>query len=110
LRVLDFEPIGLPVVLPEPAGDGSVRYRTPAPEFALRRFDLVAGSARVPLTAAGPGIVLCTAGTVRLFRDGSSLELTRGGAAWISAADTDIRAQAVDGRVQLFCACVGAAG
>ncbi|WP_159847298.1 mannose-6-phosphate isomerase, class I [Nocardia sp. CY41] len=110
LRVLDFEPIGLPVVLPEPAGDGSVRYRTPAPEFALRRFDLVAGAARVPLTAAGPGIVLCTAGKVRLFQDGSSLELTRGGAAWISATDTDIRAQAVDGAVQLFCACVGAAG
>ncbi|WP_040781861.1 mannose-6-phosphate isomerase, class I [Nocardia pneumoniae] len=108
LRVLDFEPISLPVVLPEPAGDGSVRYRTPAPEFALRRFDLVAGSARVPLTAAGPGIVLCTAGTVRLWQNDSSLQLTRGGAAWISAADTDIRAQAVDGDVQLFCACVGA--
>ncbi|MEU2035815.1 mannose-6-phosphate isomerase, class I [Nocardia amamiensis] len=107
LRVLDFEPVSLPVVLPEPAGDGSVRYRTPAPEFALRRFDLVAGSARVPLTAAGPGIVLCTAGTVRLWQNDSSLELTRGGAAWISAADTDIRAQAVDGDVQLFCACVG---
>lgn len=108
LRVLDFEPIDLPVVLPEPGGDGSVRYRTPAPEFALRRFDLVAGSARVPLAAAGPGIVLCTTGTVRLFQNGSSLELGRGGAAWISAADTDIRAQAVDGQVQLFCACVGA--
>ncbi|WP_280238058.1 mannose-6-phosphate isomerase, class I [Nocardia abscessus] len=110
LRVLDFEPIGLPVVLPEPAGDGSVRYRTPAPEFGLRRFDLVAGSARVPLTAAGPGIVLCTAGRVRLFQNGSALELTRGRAAWISAADTDIRAQALDGAVQLFCACVGASG
>ncbi|WP_280256493.1 mannose-6-phosphate isomerase, class I [Nocardia abscessus] len=110
LRVLDFEPIGLPVVLPEPAGDGSVRYRTPAPEFALRRFDLVAGAARVPLTAAGPGIVLCTAGRVRLFQNGSALELTRGRAAWISAADTDIRAQALDGAVQLFCACVGGSG
>ncbi|MGQ4601486.1 mannose-6-phosphate isomerase, class I [Nocardia sp. R6R-6] len=109
LRVLDFEPIGLPVVLPEPVCDGSVRYRTSAGEFALRRFDLVAGSARVPLTAAGPGIVLCTAGTVRLWHNDCSLELARGGAAWISAADIDIRAQAVDSDVQLFCACVGAA-
>ncbi|MGO4614876.1 mannose-6-phosphate isomerase, class I [Nocardia sp. 2YAB30] len=107
LRVLDFEPIDLPVVLPEPAGDGSVRYRTPAPEFVLRRFDLVAGSAQVPLTAAGPGIVLCTAGAVRLFQNGSLLELERGAAAWISAADTDIRAQAMNGDAQLFCACVG---
>ncbi|WP_431952540.1 mannose-6-phosphate isomerase, class I [Nocardia lijiangensis] len=108
LRVLDFEPIDLPVVLPEPAGDGSVRYKTPAPEFALRRFDLIEGTGQVPLTAAGPGIVLCTAGTVRLLQDGAELLVGRGGAAWISAADSDIRAQAVDGPAQLFCACLGA--
>lgn len=107
LRVLDFEPIELPVVLPEPGGDGSVRYRTPAPEFALRRFDLTAGSAQVPLTAAGPGIVLCTAGSVALSRDSTELVIERGAAAWISAADTDIRARAVDGAAQVFCACVG---
>lgn len=107
LRVLDFEPIDLPLVLPEPAGDGSVRYRTPAPEFALRRFDLIEGSGQVPLTEAGPGIVLCSSGTARLRRDGSELILGRGAAAWVSAADTDIRAQAVDGPAQLFCACVG---
>ncbi|MEV6134580.1 mannose-6-phosphate isomerase, class I [Nocardia sp. NPDC051990] len=107
LRVLDFEAIDLPVVLPEPAGDGSMRYRTPAPEFALRRFDLTAGSGQVPLTSTGPGIVLCTAGTVRLFQGVSELVLERGAAAWISAADTEIRTQAVDGDAQVFCACVG---
>ncbi|MFB8278604.1 mannose-6-phosphate isomerase, class I [Nocardia colli] len=107
LRVLDFEPINLPVVLPEPAGDGSVRYRTPAPEFELRRFDLTEGSAQVPLTAAGPGIVLCTSGSVRLLHGESELTLHRGAAAWISAADSDIRARALDGPAQLFCACVG---
>ncbi|WP_216908125.1 mannose-6-phosphate isomerase, class I [Nocardia noduli] len=108
LRVLDFEPIDLPAVLPEPAGDGSVRYRTPAPEFALHRFDLTAGTGQVPLHD-GPGIVLCTAGTVRLLRGGQTLLLERGAAAWISAADSDIRAQAVDGAAQFFCACVGSA-
>ncbi|WP_225724954.1 MULTISPECIES: mannose-6-phosphate isomerase, class I [unclassified Nocardia] len=108
LRVLDFEPIDVPFVLPEPAGDGSVRYRTPAPEFELRRFDLAAGSGQAPLTAAGPGIVLCTSGAVRLLQNGTELLVERGGAAWISAADSDIRAQAVDGAAQLFCACVGA--
>jgi mannose-6-phosphate isomerase len=108
LRVLDFEPIQLPVVLPEPAGDGSVRYRTPAPEFALRRFDLTAGAGQVPLTSAGPGIVLCTSGSVRLLQGRTHLILERGAAAWISASDSEIRAQAVDGDAQLFCACVGA--
>lgn len=107
LRVLDFEPIDLPAVLPEPTGDGSVRYRTPAPEFALRRFDLTEGSGQVPLMSAGPGIVLCTGGTVRLLRGETELILGRGSAAWISASDTDIRAQTVDGPAQVFCACVG---
>ncbi|MBF6355185.1 mannose-6-phosphate isomerase, class I [Nocardia higoensis] len=107
LRVLDFEPLDLPIVLPEPAGDGSVRYSTPAPEFALRRFDLTEGSGQVPLTDAGPGIVLCTSGTARLLHGDDELIVARGSAAWISAADTGVRAQAVDGPAQLFCACVG---
>lgn len=107
LKVLDFEPIDLPLVLPEPAGDGSVRYRTPAPEFALRRFDIIEGSALVPLTDAGPGIVLCTAGSAQLLDGTSEVRLDRGTAAWISAVDKDIRARAVDGPATLFCACVG---
>ncbi|MEU8898430.1 mannose-6-phosphate isomerase, class I [Nocardia sp. NPDC048505] len=106
LRVLDFEPIDLPVVLPEYAADGSLHYRTPAPEFALRRFDLPAGK-ELPLTDAGPGIVLCTAGTVLLRRGTDELRLERGAAAWISASDGEIRAGAVDGDAQVFCACVG---
>lgn len=107
LKVLDFEPIDLPLVLPEPAGDGSVRYRAPAPEFALRRFDITEGSALVPLTDAGPGIVLCTAGSAHLLDGSSEVRLDRGTAAWISATDTDIRARAADGPATLFCACVG---
>ena len=107
LKVLDFEPIDLPLVLPEPAGDGSVRYRTPAPEFALRRFDITEGSALIPLTDAGPGIVLCTAGSAHLLDGISEVRLDRGTAAWISAADTDIRARAAGGPATLFCACVG---
>lgn len=108
LKVLDFEPIDLPLVLPEPAGDGSVRYSAPAPEFALRRFDLTAGPALVPLTDAGPGIVLCTAGSARLLDGDSEVPLTRGTAAWVSATDKDICARAPEEPATLFWACVGA--
>ncbi|WP_278263338.1 mannose-6-phosphate isomerase, class I [Nocardia sp. AG03] len=107
LRVLDFEPVDLPVIEPEPGPDGGVRYRTPAPEFALCRFDLPADGDAVMLADAGPGIVLCTAGTVELSQNGRTLTVERGSAAWISAADTDIRARAVRGPAQLFNACVG---
>ncbi|GAB2726001.1 mannose-6-phosphate isomerase, class I [Nocardia thraciensis] len=107
LRVLDFEPLELPIVAPEPVGDGSFRYRAPAAEFALRRFDLTAGAAPTVVPRTGPGIILCTAGTVRLRQGGAELRITPGNAAWISAADSNIHAQAVDGDAQLFCACVG---
>ncbi|MFD6220944.1 mannose-6-phosphate isomerase, class I [Nocardia asteroides] len=108
LRVLDFEPIDLPVLEPEPGTDGGMRYRTPAPEFALCRFDLSADAEPVVLADAGPGIVLCTEGTVELYQNGHALTVPCGSAAWISAADTDIKARAVGGRAQLFSACVGA--
>ncbi|AHH21101.1 putative mannose-6-phosphate isomerase ManA [Nocardia nova SH22a] len=107
LRVLDFEPLRLPIIEPEPVGPGSYRYRTPAPEFALRRFELDADGDEVAIPRTGPGIMLVTAGTVRLSQGGTELSVTAGSAAWISAADTDIRAAAVDGPAQLFCACVG---
>ncbi|MFC4125424.1 mannose-6-phosphate isomerase, class I [Nocardia rhizosphaerae] len=107
LRVLDFEPIDLPILEPEAGDDGGARYRTPAPEFALCRFDLPAGGEPIALTDAGPGIVLCTEGTVELAQGGHTLTVRCGSAAWISAADTDIKARAVDGPAQLFSACVG---
>ncbi|TCJ99673.1 mannose-6-phosphate isomerase, class I [Nocardia alba] len=107
LRVLDFEPIDLPVIEPEPSGDGGIRYQTPAPEFALCRFDLGTDDEPVVLADAGPGIVLCTAGTVELSENGHTLIVERGSAAWISAADSDLKARALRGPAQLFSACVG---
>ncbi|WP_019931001.1 mannose-6-phosphate isomerase, class I [Nocardia sp. BMG111209] len=112
LRVLDFEPNELPIVEPEsvdhtPDGSCSFRYRTPAPEFALRRFELAAGAAPVPIPRSGPGILLCTSGDVRLLQGADELRIGAGTAAWISASDTVVRAAAATGPAQLFCACVG---
>lgn len=107
LRVLDFDPLPLPIVQAEPVGEHSFRYRTPAPEFALRRFELDPESGPASIPRTGPGIVLCTAGKIRLLQGADELRITPGGAAWISASDTNIRAQALDGPAQLFCACVG---
>ncbi|MFI5777795.1 mannose-6-phosphate isomerase, class I [Nocardia sp. NPDC051570] len=106
LRVLDFEPLELPIVRPEPLGDGAFVYRTPAPEFQLRRYELAAGAEPVEVLTGGPGIILCTAGTVRLRQGADELRITPGSAAWISAVDGTVRAQAADDAAQLFCACV----
>lgn len=107
LRVLDFEPLEVPVVAPQPLGDGVFAYRTPTPEFALRRFELAADASASPIPRGGPYILLCTAGSVQARCDTTELLLTPGGAAWISASDNDVRVQAKDATAQLFCAGVG---
>ncbi|WP_327141847.1 mannose-6-phosphate isomerase, class I [Nocardia sp. NBC_01327] len=106
LRVLDFEPLDLPIIEPEVLGAGVFQYHTPAPEFALSRYELTPGSEPIAVPRSGPGIVLCTHGTVRLFLGGQVLRVECGHAAWISAADGDIRAQAIGDAAQLFCATV----
>ncbi|MEC3952256.1 mannose-6-phosphate isomerase, class I [Nocardia sp. CDC153] len=107
LRVLDFEPLDLPIVEPEQVAEGVFRYHTPAPEFALARFELEQDADPVPAVGSGPVIALVTHGRVRLLQGNHDLVVERGHAAWISAADGGIRAQAVDGPAQLFCAAVG---
>ncbi|MEU1206017.1 mannose-6-phosphate isomerase, class I [Nocardia sp. NPDC005825] len=107
LRVLDFEPLDLPVVRAEQVSDSVFRYHTPAPEFALSRFELDPDAEPVTVVGSGPVIALVTHGRVRLFQGNHDLIVERGRAAWISAADGGIRAQAVDGPAQLFCAAVG---
>ncbi|MFE3797793.1 mannose-6-phosphate isomerase, class I [Nocardia tengchongensis] len=107
LRVLDFEPLDLPVIEAERVSDSVFRYHTPAPEFGLSRFELAADAEPVQVVGSGPVIALVTHGRVRLFQGGHDLIVECGRAAWISAADGGIRAQAVDGAAQLFCAAVG---
>ncbi|MGW4354999.1 mannose-6-phosphate isomerase, class I [Nocardia sp. NPDC004582] len=107
LRVLDFEPLDLPVIEAEQVSDSGFRYHTPAPEFALSRFELEPEAEPVTVVGSGPVIALATHGRVRLFQGNHDLIVECGRAAWISAADGGIRAQAVDGSAQLFCAAVG---
>ncbi|MTE12771.1 mannose-6-phosphate isomerase, class I [Nocardia aurantiaca] len=113
LRVLDFEPLDLPIVEAQRVSDSVFRYHTPAPEFALSRFELAAGAEPVRAVQSGPVIALVTRGRVKLSQGNHELIVERGHAAWISAADGGIRARAVagdddaDGSAQLFCAAVG---
>jgi mannose-6-phosphate isomerase len=76
LAVASFEPSPPGVVEPERHGGEDV-YVTPAPEFRLSRLD---AGRRPVLPAAGPQLLLCAEGSVRLRRDGQETELRRGDA------------------------------
>jgi len=108
LRVLDFRCGDMPVQ--RGTGDRVAAYPTEAPEFELSRVEWAEGD-REPcaLPQAGPQIMFCTRGAVRVEADGgASLELTKGQAAWLAAHDPAVTLHPVgDAPVQVFRATAG---
>lgn len=80
LRVLRFEVLADPVLLPVPVAPGVVTWPVPVPDFALYRVR-VDGSAPVRLAGSGPRVVLGTAGTVTAGDGDGALAVPRGTAA-----------------------------
>jgi mannose-6-phosphate isomerase len=104
LRVLDFSAGPPPVFTGSPDGDW-VRYDTPAEEFLLRRHDAPAPvAAGVVVPGTGPRILLCTEGSACVRRPGGALEVARGAAVWLSAADDEVTVHARAAGTQLFLA------
>ena len=89
LRVLDFAapppPTRCPV--PEPGADGWRRYDVPVEEFLLRRAD-TGGRDKLDVPGTGARILLCTSGEAAVEVQGSTVELPRGAAVFLAAADT----------------------
>lgn len=100
LRVLDFSAGDVPVLHGSPHGSERV-YGTPATEFRLSRLELEPGGAST-LSSAGPQILLCTSGAVRLRCGQTELALARGGTAWVPAGDRAVRVLAADDGAQMF--------
>jgi mannose-6-phosphate isomerase len=85
LKLLD-PAVSVPVLSPGVLAAGVAWFDTPAPEFRLYLLELT-GPALV-LPGAGPRILLCTEGSVLLrAASGDTIELSRGGSCFISAAD-----------------------
>lgn len=101
-QVVDFAP-GFPgVITPVDEGNGVRHYPTDAPEFALWEL---AGCADAELPAAGRGrILLVVEGTATLRRGTETLEVPRGGSAFIGATEDGVR---IDGPTRGFLAAGG---
>jgi mannose-6-phosphate isomerase len=121
LRIVDFAHGDMPVLRGERVGPHMSVYRTDAPEFELSRLDwpMPAGNGADPADAeievrhAGPQVLICTDGAVRLSTPaGGALRLGRGDSAWLPARDCAegpvlIRPDG-GGRAQVFRATAGA--
>ncbi|MGH3379926.1 MAG: mannose-6-phosphate isomerase, class I, partial [Actinoallomurus sp.] len=80
LSVVSFEPGEPDVIEPAEERPGEETYPAPAPEFRLSRLD----AARHPvLRAAGPQLLLCAEGDVRVNRDTEAFDLRRGDAVFV---------------------------
>ncbi|GAB3503489.1 mannose-6-phosphate isomerase, class I [Amycolatopsis cihanbeyliensis] len=99
LRVVDFACGDMPVLRGRPTGRMAV-YRTDAPEFELARVEWAAGADEaVELDCAGPQILLCTSGELRLrAADGKEASLRRGESMWLAAADPAVHARPAGGQ------------
>lgn len=87
LRVLRFEVLDDPVSPSRETEPGHIEWPVPSREFRLSRLRLDAGSGQRALPVAGPSIVLCWSGQVRLDDGVAPITLQPGQAAF-AAADT----------------------
>ena len=89
LRVLDFTapppPVRVPV--PDPGADGWHRYDVPVEEFLLRRA-VTDGRDKLDVPGTGARILLCVEGDAAVDAGGVTVELPRGRAVFLSAADS----------------------
>jgi mannose-6-phosphate isomerase len=109
LRVLDFHAGPVPIRRARPISEHEAIYDSPAPDFALSCIELPAG-ARWSAPVAGPELLLCVEGRVRLLADAegpaAALELSAGESAFVGAA-TPSRSVQAELAATMFRATVG---
>ena len=100
--ILDFTPIRVDVLDPQPCDRGSEYiYPAPVPEFVLRRWELD-GNLEVALGGDGPAVVLCTAGRVKIRTGDHQMEISGGKAVWLQAGDSVTMTATDGGPAQVF--------
>jgi mannose-6-phosphate isomerase len=87
LRVLDFQPLRVAIISPEPNGAEHC-YETPAREFRLSYFDVTSQPLRVAVQ--GPEIWLVTSGNVALATGGRTVTLGGGRSAFVQAQSREL--------------------
>ncbi|MDT0170037.1 mannose-6-phosphate isomerase, class I [Pseudarthrobacter sp. BRE9] len=110
LRTIDFHPVAVPMLGTEKTVLDQELFRPPFKEFQLQRIELAPDAGPVPLAQTGPAVVIVVAGDVYLDSPKGDLELSRGGSAFIAAAEAPInvhRAAGTEGTALAFAVTTG---
>ncbi|ADX72394.1 mannose-6-phosphate isomerase, type 1 [Pseudarthrobacter phenanthrenivorans Sphe3] len=100
LGTIDFHPVAVPMLAPERTVMDQELFRPPFEEFQLQRIDLAPGSAPVPLAQSGAAVVIVVAGDVYLDSPKGDLQLSRGGSAFLAAAEAPVNVHPVAGSTE----------
>jgi mannose-6-phosphate isomerase len=87
MSVVDFEPLGSPVLVGTSVSPGVTEYETGCEYFAVRRIDLTGPAVVVP--AIGPRIVACVDGTAEVGAEGTedTVALSAGRSAFLEGTE-----------------------
>jgi mannose-6-phosphate isomerase len=100
LQTIEFQPVDVPMLMPEFSGLGQELYRPPFEEFQLQRIELAPGAAPVPLAQSGAVVVIVVDGSVYLDSPKGDLQLSRGGSAFLAASEAPVNVHAVAGAAE----------
>lgn len=85
LKVLDFSPIGDPVVKTKALAQGLTHYKVDVADFSVYRVDPTTSNMLIDLELEGSMIAVCTSGEIELSTSKDEyLKLSRGQAAFVS--------------------------
>lgn len=102
LRVLTFEPMTPPLLVPTKLSDVEEAYATPAADFRLSRIRL---DGSVKLSPFGPELLLCSEGSCRVSAtDSEPADIKQGDSVFIAASTKEVE---LVGQAALFRATVG---
>lgn len=94
--VVSFESVRVPYCEPVSEAPGHLAFRPPFDEFQVERWDLPAAEGQV-LTANGPVVAVCTAGTVTVTVGGQSAELSPGESVFLGADEAAATVHGAEG-------------
>lgn len=100
LRTIDFHPVAVPMLGAESTVLDQELYRPPFAEFQLQRIELAPDGAPVPLAQSGAAVVIVVSGEVYLDSPKGDLQLSRGGSAFLAAAEAPVNVHPVAGSTE----------
>jgi mannose-6-phosphate isomerase len=100
LRTIDFQPVAVPMLPADRTVLDQELFRPPFEEFQLQRIELAPDAGPVPLAQSGAAVVIVVAGDIYLDSPKGDLRLSRGGSAFLAAAEAPVNVHPVAGSTE----------